>query len=216
MMENAAMWIYTKLLDYYGDLGWWPGHSYEIMVGAVLVQNTSWKNVERSLEKFGDNLTAEYIETLPLEDLIKLIFPSGFYTAKANCLKSVTAWYKQYSYSVKIVQQQPQDKIRKELLAIKGIGQETADAILLYVFYFPTFVIDTYIKRIVDRLAIPVGLDYSTLQKYMERGLEKDASLYGKFHILILEHGKIHCKKKPVCSGCPLAHECSFPAKSEA
>ncbi|MGX8709430.1 MAG: endonuclease III domain-containing protein [bacterium] len=215
-MSNKSNWIYNKLLEHYGDLGWWPGNSYEIMVGAVLVQNTAWGNVERSLANFGDRLTPEYIEALPLDELIRHIYPSGFYTAKAVCLKNITAWYKQYGYSVETAQQQPQDKIRKELLAIKGIGQETADAVLLYVFYFPSFVIDAYIKRLAERLSVPVKLEYKPLQTYFTEGIEKDAVLFGKYHILILEHGKRHCKKKPKCGGCPFVNECSFPNQQKS
>lgn len=215
-MENKIRRIYDTLLTYYGDLGWWPGHSYEIMIGAILVQNTAWSNVERSLENFAEGLTPQLVEKLTIEELITRIYPSGFYHAKAACIKNLTVWYKQYGYSVQTVQTQPLSKIRDELLAIRGIGAETADAILLYVFYFPTFVIDAYIKRFAERLPVPAARDYKTLQAYFSDNLEQDAILFGKYHILILEHGKKHCKKKPRCEGCPFMNECDFPKRQKS
>lgn len=198
------------LSGHYGALGWWPGPPYEIMAGAVLVQNTAWGNVEKSLANFKGRLSPAYVETLPMEELIGLIRPSGFYTAKAACLKDVTAWYKQYHYSVEKVQLQPLEKVRGELLAIRGIGQETADAILCFSFYFPTFVVDAYLKRLATRLALPVSSGYGALQAYFETGFDGDAQTMGDYHILILEHGKRHCKKRPLCPGCPFLLHCAW------
>ena len=209
-MENKSKWIYETLLGHYGDLGWWPGAPYEIMVGAVLVQNTAWANVDKALANFGSSLSPAYVESLPMDALIEKIRPSGFYVAKAACLKTVTAWFKQYGYSVQTVQKQPLASLRTELLAIKGIGHETADAILLYTFHFPTFVIDTYIRRFTGRLGLPVAADYHTLQVYYETGYHGDAETLGKYHILILEHGKKHCRKKPLCPGCPFTTSCVY------
>lgn len=209
-MKNMPKWIYQTLQEYYGDLGWWPGTPYEIMVGAVLVQNTSWANVDKSLAQLGGGLAPAYVEALPLEELIEKIRPSGFYKAKAACLKNLTAWYKQYGYRVETVQQQPFAKLRGELLAIKGIGNETADAILLYSFYFATFVVDAYLRRFAERLALPVSADYQALKIYFEAGFAKDAETLGNYHILILEHGKRHCKKRPLCPGCPFVTSCAY------
>ena len=210
-MKNKPKWVYDKMRAHYGKPQWWPGHPYEIMVGAVLVQNTAWGNVEQSLSNFGERLTPGFVERIPDEELVRLIYSSGFYTAKAACLKALTAWYKQYGYSVEAVRAQPQDRIRRELLSVRGIGQETADAMMLYAFRFPTFVIDAYIRRLAERLALPVTTDYRTLQAYFSSGLTVDVDLFGNYHSLILEHGKKHCRKKPQCTGCPFEQDCSFP-----
>ena len=163
-----------------------------------------------SLAKLGQSLAPAAIEAMPMEALVDKIRPSGFYTAKAACLKNLTAWYRQYGYAVPTVQGQPQARLRAELLAIKGIGHETADAILQYAFRFPAFVVDAYLKRFTERLGLPVARDYETLQAYFEAGYPGDAETLGRYHILILEHGKKHCRKKPLCPGCPFASTCAY------
>lgn len=201
--------IYQKLLDYYGEPDWWSEDPYEVMVGAVLVQNTAWGNVEKALSNFGGNLTPGYLEALPMDELRERIRPSGFYRAKAACLKSVTEWYKGYGCSAKAVQSHPLEVVRGELLAIKGIGCETADAILLYAFFFPAFVVDAYAKRLIERLQIRIKPTNAAIKAYFESGLARDALLYGNYHALILRNGKKHCRKKPLCAGCPLSGECA-------
>lgn len=209
-MKYTPKSIYDALLAHYGDLGWWPGNPYEIMVGAVLVQNTAWGNVEQALANFGGRLAPEYLESLPTPQLVDVIRPSGFYHAKAACLQALTAWYKGYGYNVETVQQHPQPKIRSELLAIKGIGQETADAILLYAFRYPAFVVDAYLKRLAQRLPVQTEQSYGKMQAWFASGVAPGAQLFGTYHVLILEHGKTHCKKKPRCTGCPFAAGCGF------
>ncbi|MGL5435484.1 MAG: endonuclease III domain-containing protein [Lachnospiraceae bacterium] len=207
---NRSQEIYNKLLAYHGKPDWWSENPYEVMTGAVLVQNTAWGNVEKVLKNFNGKLSPQYVEALPLDELCSLIRPSGFYHAKANSLKKITAWYKQYEYSVQNVQSYPVEKIRKELLAVRGIGEETADVILLYAFYFPVFVVDAYIKRLIERLQIHIKPTNEAIKAYFENGLKKDALLYGNYHALILYNGKKHCRKTPVCVGCPLSNECTY------
>lgn len=207
-MKNP-MDIYSKLLGYYGKPDWWSDNPYEIMTGAVLVQNTAWGNVEKTLANFNGKLSPQYVEDLSSDELRALIRPSGFYHAKTACLKSITAWYKQYGYSVPAVQSNPLEKVRKELLAIRGVGDETADAILLYAFLFPVFVVDAYTKRLLERLQIDIKLTNSEIKAYFAQGLERNAVLYGNYHSLILSNSKKHCRKKPLCPGCPLADECA-------
>lgn len=208
---NRVNEIYGKLLTYHGKPAWWSDDPFEVMIGAVLVQNTVWSSVERVLQNFEGNLSPEYVESLTFDDLCTLIRPCGFYTAKASCLKRLTEWYKGYEYSVAKVQSNPLKQIRKELLAIKGIGEETADVILLYSFFFSVFVVDAYLKRLIERLQLPVKPTTSAIKTYFEAGLEADAMLYGDYHALILLNGKKHCRKKPLCEGCPLTGDCIVP-----
>jgi len=203
--------IYNKLLSRYGDLHWWPASSpYEVIVGAVLTQNTAWSNVEKAIANFGDSLSPELIENLDLDALAELIRPSGFFNQKAVYLKEITRWFKKYGYSVKRVQRQPLEQIRRELLAVKGVGKETADSILLYAFDYPTFVVDAYTKRLFERLPVDVKLDYNSIKSHFESRLEPDGKLYNNFHAMIVINAKQHCRKKPVCDHCPLEDDCSF------
>lgn len=208
-MINAKE-IYDKLLTYYGTPPWWSENPFEVMIGAILVQNTAWSNVQRVVAKLGKCLTPEQMEDVALDKLENLIRPCGFFKGKAACIKGVTQWYQGYGYSQQNVMSSPKEKIAKELLAIKGIGQETADVILLYAFYFPTFVIDAYTKRLAQRLALPVELETKTLKQYFESTLKEDVRLFGNYHWLILTHAIEHCKKKPLCDGCTLFTDCQY------
>lgn len=204
--------IYDKLFSHYGELDWWPAKTpYEVMTGAVLTQNTAWSNVEKAISNFGGRLSPEFIENISSEELIEIIRPSGFYNQKAVYLKALTKWYKTYGYSVENVRQYPLNEVREELLAVRGLGFETADSILLYAFSFPTFVVDAYTKRLLERLGIDVNSDYSSIKFYFESRLKGDAPLYNNYHALIVINAKEHCKKKPLCAGCPLLDECKKP-----
>jgi len=209
-MDNKILSIYEMLFVHYGNLNWWPAKSpYEVIVGAVLTQNTNWSNVEKAIANFGDDLSPEFVANADLNDLISIIRPAGFFNQKANYLKAVTAWFSGYDYCVANVQRESLDKLRKELLAVKGIGQETADSILLYAFGFPTFVVDAYTFRLCMRYAINAGNKYSDVKNYFENNLPKDSGLYNNFHACIVINAKDHCRKnKPLCSDCPLGAEC--------
>lgn len=207
--------IYEKLLAHYGNLNWWPAKTpYEVIVGAVLTQNTAWSNVEKAIANFTDGPTPEYMEAITESELQEIIKPSGFFRQKAVYLKAVTAWYKRYGYSVENVVKHPLDRIRAELLAVQGVGFETADAILLYAFGYPTFVVDAYTKRLFERLEIPVKLDYQSIKLYVEGEIPPDTEIYNNFHALIVINAKEHCRKKPKCEGCPLSGLCRFNSQS--
>ena len=209
--EKRLKKIYDKLFRRYGNLNWWPAKSpYEVIVGAILTQNTAWGNVEKAISNFDGSLTPEYIENIDIGELARIIYPSGFYTQKSAYLKECTKWYKKYGYSVENVRRHDLDAIRKELLALRGIGYETADSILLYAFGYPTFVVDAYTKRLLERLGIDIALDYHSIKLYFENELDKDVALYNNYHALIVINGKEHCRKKPVCTGCPLIDECKY------
>jgi len=207
---NKIQQIHDKLLARYGQLNWWPAdNEYEVMVGAILTQNTNWGNVEKSIDNFAGRLAPEFIENIPLDELINIISPSGFYNQKAIYLKEMTHWYKGYNYSVETVKKHPLERIRKELLAVKGIGFETADSILLYAFSYPTFVVDAYTKRLLERLGITSGkMNYQYIKAHFEANIPADAGVYNNYHAMIVMNAKEHCRSNPKCDGCPLEDMC--------
>jgi endonuclease-3 related protein len=201
--------IYETLLAHYGELHWWPAETpYEVMVGAVLTQNTAWSNVEKAITGFGDNLSPEAVADVDLAELAETIRSAGFFNQKAGYLKAVTAWYAGYGYDVPTVQREPLAKLRAELLTVKGVGQETADSILLYAFGFPTFVVDAYTNRLCGRYPIEAGKGYEAVKAYFEGNLERSVVVYNNFHALIVINANEHCRKKPLCDGCPLGETC--------
>ena len=210
-MRRSELWqIYQALRETYGELDWWPANTaYEVMVGAVLTQNTAWTNVEKAIGNFEGDLTPHRIQTLPQEELEVLIKPAGFFRQKTLYLKNLTSWYASYHFDPEAVQKEPIDKLREELLDLKGIGPETADAILLYAFEFPTFVVDAYTKRLFSRYPLEAGKTYKEIKAYVEQRLPRDVKVYNRLHALIVHHAKAHCKKKPVCEGCPLRASCA-------
>jgi len=211
-MYIDLMEIYNILYKIYNILpGWWPGdNEFEIMVGALLTQNTNWNNVEKSLNNIKENNLMDPIllYELSINKLEELIKPSGFYTVKAKYLKNLLKWFKEYDFSFENVNKKNKDELRKELLNVKGIGKETADSILLYAFNKLSFVIDAYTRRMFSRLGVKIKNDYDTYQKFFEDNLPKDIMLYKNYHGLIVEHSKRVCKKKPVCETCILKSLC--------
>ncbi len=208
-MAAGILSIYDTLLAHYGELNWWPaGTPYEVIVGAVLTQNTAWRNVEMAIANFGEDLSPETVSGYEHEKLMQIIRPAGFFNGKACCLKAVTAWYARYGFDVPSVQKEPLDKLRAELLCIKGIGQETADSILLYAFGFPTFVVDAYTLRLCNRYPIETGRGYAAVKAFFEVNLPPDREIYKGLHAQIVVNAKEHCRKKASCGGCPLSAAC--------
>lgn len=201
--------IYKILYSRYGNLNWWPAVTpFEVIVGAVLTQNTNWNNVEKAIERFEGNLSPERILSLPSEELEDIIRPAGFFRQKSQYLKAVTEWFSGYGCDIDAIKSRPLPELRSELLRVKGVGNETADSILLYAFGFPSFVVDAYTMRLFKRLPIDVGKTYMEIKSFCEAQLPRDAELYNHFHALIVQNGKEHCKKKPECTGCPLEKLC--------
>ncbi len=187
---------------------------WEIIVGAVLTQNTAWKNVERALR----NLWAEGlmgVESLANVDvgrLAELIRPSGYYNQKARRLKDVAEYFlRRWDGDLKRFFSRPTDEIREELLSIRGIGEETADSILLYAGGHPVFVVDAYTRRLLERVGVSCSKKYVDVQGLFHRCIRPDVAVYREYHALIVEHAKRHCRKKPVCEGCPLRDLCVYP-----
>ncbi|WP_061037604.1 endonuclease III domain-containing protein [Vibrio coralliirubri] len=201
--------VFNTLEQHYGYFDWWQREDpYEIVLGAILVQNTNWKNAEKALINLGDKLDPRSIAEMDLDDLAQKIRSSGYYNQKAIKLKAVTEWFSKYQYDMSVVREQDKDQLRKELLEVKGIGGETADAILVYAIGKPSFVIDAYARRIFTRNGLDVPKSYEKFRALMESVIPLDTKRYGYYHGLLVEHGQQFCNPKPKCQDCPLNATC--------
>ncbi len=201
--------VYDRLLSAYGPQNWWPGESpFEVMVGAVLVQNTAWKNVERAIENLreDDLLEPRRLWEVPQEELETLIQPAGYFRLKARRLRNLLAHViERYEGDLDAMFGAAADDLREELLAVNGIGPETADSILLYAAEKPRFVVDTYTQRVLKRHGwIDEEADYHDTQSHFESNLESDTQLFNEYHALLVRVGHHHCRKTPKCDDCPL------------
>ena len=212
--------IYNLLLKKNGPQHWWPGDSpFEVMVGAILTQNTSWSNVEKAINNLKENnlLSIESISDIKEEKLAELIKPAGYFNQKTFKLKRLVKFLNdEFNGDIESMKKLSLSHLRESLLSINGIGPETADSILLYALQKPIFVIDTYTARLTNRLEIFFEPpDYHTLQEYFMDHILEDIKLYNDFHAQIVVHGKDTCKKsKPKCDVCPLSNICPFPKHS--
>jgi endonuclease III related protein len=202
--------IYEILNGYFGDLQWWPADEpFEVMVGAILTQNTAWANVEKAIKALRESrlLTPAALSHIPEDELARIIRPSGYYHLKAGRLKSFVRFFvEEYSGSIAAMKVEPLSSLRDKLLGVRGIGPETADSILLYACQKPVFVCDAYTRRILLRHGmIGDDADYHAIQALFMDHLQPDVSLFGQYHALIVNTGKIFCRKAPQCAACPLA-----------
>lgn len=206
-MENDIIKIYNELYSQYGMQNWWPGESqFEIIVGAILTQNTSWNNVSKAIDnlKRHDLMDLESFANADPDLIKKLITPAGFYNIKQKRLTAFINYLINHKDNFNRFYQLPIADIRKELLSINGIGKETADSILLYGFERPIFVIDAYTKRLFSRLGFSwmKKATYDEIQQFFMDNLPLDSKLFNEYHALIVVHCKALCKKKPLCSEC--------------
>lgn len=206
---NRLAALYDRLLDAFGPQGWWPAQTpFEVMVGAVLTQNTNWSNVEKALKALkGAGLMApEAIHALSDDDLAGYIRPAGYYNLKARRLKNLVALVMAAGGGdPPRLLERPTPRLRRDLLAVGGVGPETADSILLYAAGRPVFVIDAYTRRMAERHALAdPGLDYHALQALFVANLPRRAQMFNEFHALIVRLGKEFCRPRPICTGCPL------------
>jgi len=203
--------IYRLLFDAYGAQHWWPADtSFEMMLGAILTQNTAWTNVEKAIAnlKRADALDAQAILKMDEAQLRELIRPSGFFNQKAARLKIFSDFYLEHGGLEGLRQM---DKPRAALLALHGIGPETADSMLLYALDEPVFVIDAYTRRIFARLGLTTpDVSYHELQNLFHAQLPMEVPLFNDYHALIVQHAKQHCRVRPRCDGCPLHSGCAF------
>jgi endonuclease-3 related protein len=207
--------IYHSLLDHYGPQHWWPGETpFEVMVGAILTQNTAWRNVEAAIDnlKGGGLLAADQIINCPDMQLAQLLRPSGYFNIKTTRLKNFCRFLQAAGFER--LRELPTDELRRQLLAVNGVGPETADAILLYAFERPVFVIDAYTRRIFSRFGLVSGNEgYEALRQRFEGAVDARAAIYNEYHALIVRHAKNACRVKPACSQCVLAAGCEYAAK---
>jgi len=205
--------VYRQLLEHFGPRHWWPAeHWFEVMVGAVLTQNTAWVNVEKALDslRLQGLLAPQALLAHPPEDLARAIRSAGYYNLKSKRLRNLTeALLADGGCGGWAAMETP--ALRERLLSINGVGEETADSILLYVFQRPVFVIDTYTRRIFSRLAYVRGDErYRLLAERFEQALGPDQAVYNEYHALIVALGNRLCKPRPLCGECPLRGRCAF------
>lgn len=206
---------YDRLLARHGPQHWWPGETpFEVMVGAVLTQNTAWTNVEKAIAnlKSADSLDCRAILALADADLAALIRPAGYFNVKSRRLKALCRFLAERGVAEApqaLSGQGTQAQLRRDLLAVHGIGEETADSILLYALGLPGFVVDAYTRRAFGRLGLLHGEEsYGAIQRLFEANLPRDVDLYNEYHALIVQLGKLHCRPRPRCADCPLNAIC--------
>lgn len=222
--------LYSLLLRFYGSQGWWPlmdekqGKSLylgkdllaederlETALGAILTQNVSWTNVDKALYALKQNkmIHAEKLHNAPHDDIAALIRSTGYYNQKTKKIKNFLDWLKGFDYSLSNIRSLGLDDARAQLLAINGIGPETADSILLYALNYKSFVIDAYTKRVLSRLGLASNEEsYDALRQFFHEQFEGSVKDYKEFHALFVEHGKRFCLKKPDCAACFLSSQC--------
>lgn len=209
--------IFRSLAEYYGNIfrsgwkkpSWWPAKSaFEMMAGAILTQNTTWSNVERALERLPQNFTPHFILNTPTDELAEMIRPSGYHNQKALKLKALCEWFRKYEFNIEKAAVEAPQKLRSELLDVKGIGPETADSILVYALEKTCFVIDTYTRRIFSRFGIHIPDNYVDFQSKIELAIPQEVEIYDLYHGYLVEHAKKFCTKTPRCHHCPLSSEC--------
>ena len=208
--------IFDRLAAAYGGQGWWPARApFEMMAGALLTQRTAWRNAERvidSLRRAGA-LSPEVLAGLPTPTLEALVRPAGTFRTKAARLRTLARWYIDAG-GRESLKQRTTPELRAELLALPGIGPETADDILVYAFARPVFVVDAYARRIFSRYGWAGGEEpREQLSAAVACAFGQDAAVLGELHALLVEHGKRHCRSSPRCTGCPLAARCRTAAR---
>jgi endonuclease-3 related protein len=201
--------IYRVLFRAFGPRHWWPAETpFEVMVGAILTQNTSWTNVEKAIQRLKEKscLDMERIRELKTSQLASMIKPSGFFRIKADRLKTfVDFLFEEYRGKIEMMKREPLRSLREKLLRVRGVGPETADSILLYGLGRPVFVVDAYTKRILSRHGIiSEKASYEEVQNLFMSHLPHEAGRFNEYHALLVHLGKTFCKKVPRCEICPL------------
>lgn len=202
--------VYDALLAAFGAQHWWPGEtSEEVIIGAVLTQNTNWSNVEKAIHVLREHnaLSLRTIAEMEVSFLASLIKPAGYFNIKAKRLKSVASFFSQYSIrNLSMRSMTHIEEVRNLLLGVNGIGKETADSILLYAFNASVFVIDAYTRRFLVRhgLLDSTSVEYDSIRSIFESNLPCSVTLFNEYHALFVRLGKTFCRSKPLCDNCPL------------
>ena len=208
--EQGLRGYFATLLRHFGPQGWWPARTrLEVILGAILTQNTSWRNAARAVAGLRNAglLNLPKLSRASRAEIEACIRPAGFYRQKAATIRNLLAWLSASSAgSLRKLFARPAEELRQSLLAIKGFGPETVDAILLYAGNKPFFVADAYTRRVLARHGmVAKSADYATVQQFLHGHLPRDPALYSEFHALLVEAGKRYCKRRaPDCLGCPL------------
>jgi endonuclease-3 related protein len=214
-LGQALIDIYRRLLDRFGPQHWWPAEEpFEVIVGAILTQSAAWGNVEKAMAnlKRAEALPPKKLRQLSLPKLAKMVHPCGYYNAKALKLKSFAFWLgNHYNDDLDSLFAVNTDDLRQQLLSVHGIGQETADSILLYAAGKPVFVIDAYTRRILSRIGlVPEKDSYGGYQAFFMKHLPADVAMFNEYHALLVRLGKDFCRRRPLCSQCCLSDMCKF------
>ncbi len=214
-LGRALLNIYHRLLADFGPQHWWPAEEpFEVIVGAILTQSAAWGNVEKAIANLraARALSPRALRQLSLSRLATLVHPSGYYNAKALKLKSFAYWLgNHYDDDLDKFFADDTDHLRQQLLTIQGIGQETADSIILYAASKPIFVIDAYTRRIINRIGLaPDKSSYAAYQAFFMEHLPPDTGLFNEYHALLVCLGKNVCKSRPLCQQCCLNDLCRF------
>lgn len=209
MTHNILETLYDRLYEAFGEQYWWPAETpLETAIGAILTQNTSWSNAEKAIQnlKKYSLLSARSLHAIDPESLARLLRPVGYFNIKTKRLKNfIGLLMNEYRGSMKVMGREDLSVIRNNLLAVDGIGQETADAIMLYALQKPVFVIDAYTKRILYRHDILIhDLSYEACQRLFHKSMRNDVQLFNEYHALLVRLAKDFCRTTPCCSGCPL------------
>jgi len=206
--------IYHQLMTHYGPQRWWPAREpFEVIVGAILTQSAAWTNVARAIAnlKSASALSPMALRQLPLSELATLIHPCGYYNAKALKLKSLVDWLgENYHDDLDKLFASDIDLLRQKLLSIHGIGEETADSIILYAAHKPIFVIDAYTRRIMSRIGLISENNYAAYQALFMDNISTDVRLFNEYHALLVRLAKDVCRKHPLCQQCCLSNLCQF------
>jgi endonuclease-3 related protein len=205
--------VYQRLYDRYGPQHWWPAEtSLEMIIGAILTQSAAWTNVEKAIDnlKASGCLSVERLRSMPQEKLARLIYPSGYYNVKAGKIRAFVDWLaEEYGGDLDRLFALDTAELRNELLSVHGVGEETADSIILYAAHQPIFVIDAYTRRIITRLGLAPQKDsYAAFQALFVDNLSHDETLFNEYHALLVQHGKTVCRKNPLCPDCCLSRLC--------
>ncbi len=206
MNREKLLLIYNLLYKAFGPQNWWPGETKdEIVIGAILTQNTAWNNVEKAIAalKRAHLCDLKALHEAEPEKIKNLIKPAGFFNQKCYYLKSVSSFFVENGGFDRL-NKLTTSTLRASLLTVKGVGEETADSILLYVFNRPVFVIDTYTKRLLSRHGGNKISSYKQAQALFMNNINPDVKIYNEYHALIVKLGKEFCKPTPTCQGCPL------------
>ncbi|MHC4616881.1 MAG: endonuclease III domain-containing protein [Planctomycetota bacterium] len=209
MTSEILTEIYELLFERFGPQHWWPGQTqFEIIVGAILTQNTSWGNVEKAIAnlKSAELLSPEALRNIEIRKLAEFVRPAGYFNVKAKRLKSFVDWlFANYGGELRELESLDCEQLRGELLGVKGVGRETADSILLYALNREIFVVDAYTARVAIRhgLAEPEA-DYEQLRELFQSNLPQDVELFNEYHALLVRVGKEFCKPRARCADCPL------------